>query len=159
MDKYTLNLYPLSQDAMDQYVALLGGTTKEFSNENAGFDLITANDYERGSGTPKLCGMGVAAIMVNDFTNTAVNYWMAPRSSIWKNSVTLANSIGVIDRSYRGELMAALMPMQPGVIAKGTRLVQILAPTMGHISRVNICDKDTMPTSLRGEGGFGSTGV
>jgi dUTP pyrophosphatase len=144
---------------MDQYLAYLGGNTKEYTDENAGFDLLTATDYERDCSAPRLCGMGVAAIMVNQFTNTTVNYWMAPRSSIWKNNVTLANSIGVIDRSYRGELMAALISMKPGVIAKGTRLVQILAPTMGHITRVNICNKDDMPSSLRGEGGFGSTGV
>jgi dUTP pyrophosphatase len=157
--KYILKLFPVSEDARKLYVDYLGGTVKKFpENENAGFDVMLAEDNICSEEKVSFGKLGVKAIMINTFTNQTVHYWLAPRSSIWKNGVTLANSMGVIDRTYRGELMAALMRYQDKDILKGTRVAQILAPDMGHIAEVQLCDLETLDATTRGSGGFGSTG-
>jgi len=69
----------------------------------------------------------------------------------------MANSTGVIDKSYRGELKAPVWSMTANSdIAQGDRLFQIVAPDMGWIRNVRIVD--SMPETERGAGGFGSTG-
>jgi dUTP pyrophosphatase len=72
----------------------------------------------------------------------------------------MANSMGIIDRSYRGVLMGAVLPFRSeGVtIDAGTRLFQILPPDMGTITQVYLNDMGLIDTTERGEGGFGSTG-
>ena len=82
---------------------------------------------------------------------------LMPRSSIYKSGIVMANSIGVIDKSYRGELKAPVWSMTANSqITRGDRLFQIVAPDMGWIRNVRIVD--SMPSTERGEGGFGSTG-
>jgi dUTP pyrophosphatase len=70
----------------------------------------------------------------------------------------MLNSVGVIDKSYRGELMAFLWNTTGGqvVVEKGQRLVQIVARHMGDIVETVVVDK--LPESARGDGGFGSSG-
>lgn len=133
------------------------------ANDNAGFDLYVAKDYIlQKDSSASLLDLGCRARMLRcwDTTEEEVHFWLAPRSSIWKSGVTMANSMGVIDRTYRGILMGAVLPipsMSPYVpINKGARLFQILAPDMGWIKEVRIVE--SLPTTCRGEGGFGSTG-
>jgi dUTP pyrophosphatase len=157
---YVLKLFPVSNESREMYMkALDNKVIKSFpENDNAGFDLFVDSYGEKNSDGFLLAKLGVRGVMVNNFTKQTVHYWMAPRSSIWKNGVTLANSMGVIDRTYRGELMAALHVHSDKPLDKGIRLVQVLAPDMGHISEVRICDESELDTTVRGTGGFGSTG-
>jgi len=131
-------------------------TTKTLSTENAGFDLYVPADTVFAPGERKMVGMGVKAV-VSDGTSLQ-NYWMLPRSSLSKTGLMLANSVGVIDKSYRGELIAALWNSTSDVVKveKGQRLVQIVARDMGDISDCVVVD--VLPISERGAGGFGSTG-
>ena len=83
---------------------------------------------------------------------------VAPRSSVGiKRRLMLTNSIGVIDNSYRGEIMMVFKndgDMRQ-VIQPGERLAQmILLPYVTY----NIVETDTLTETERGEGGFGSTG-
>ena len=131
-------------------------------NLNAGFDLFTADDFS-GSG-PALVSMGVRAMMTRLDTGEPVHYWLAPRSSIYKTGYIMANSLGVIDRSYRGVLKAPVVrsAAQAGEgalvasLKRGDRHFQILAPDMGWIKEVEFVEE--LPATARGEGGFGSTG-
>jgi dUTPase len=71
----------------------------------------------------------------------------------------LMNSVGVIDKSYRGDLIAALWNTtgETVTVAEGQRLVQVVARDMGDIVECVVVDK--LPaTGSRGAGGFGSTG-
>lgn len=69
----------------------------------------------------------------------------------------MANSVGVIDKTYRGELMAPVRSIGPEYnIECGERYFQIVAPDMGWITEVRIVD--SLPETPRGEGGFGSSG-
>jgi dUTP pyrophosphatase len=126
-------------------------------NLNAGFDLITAEDFTAPG--PALVSLGVRAMMTRLGDDEPVHYWLAPRSSIYKTGYIMANSLGVIDRSYRGVLKAPVVRVAGEGAAgfrRGERHFQILAPDMGHIAVVVRCSE--LPATARGDGGFGSTG-
>lgn len=93
-----------------------------------------------------------------------VGYWgmLCPRSSIIKTGFTMANSFGVIDSSYRGELKVSLM--WPGDVNDGlSKLTELLPHKFAQL----IFIKQTLPyftpvenlktDTNRGEGGHGST--
>jgi dUTPase len=132
-------------------------------NENAGFDLLTAETWTgEGAGAPAahLLDLGVRAMLVSNESGKPVHYWLLPRSSIYKTGYVMANSVGVIDASYRGVLKA---PVTRGAGAagpgfkRGDRHFQIVAPDMGWISKVERVK--ALPDTARGDGGFGSTGA
>ena len=85
------------------------------------------------------------------------HYWLVARSSISKTPLRMSNSIGIIDISYRGELIFVVdnTSMQPYVLKKGRRICQIVAMLGSQIyfefGKVDITN--------RGSGGFGSTGT
>jgi dUTPase len=141
------------------------------SDSNAGVDLYIAAHYDPASLVdnlrPTLLNLGCSARLVrvgDDGSEEDVHYWLCPRSSIYKTGLVMANSQGVIDKSYRGTLMAPIWVVSPlafmaaykEVAMEGSRLFQIVAPDMGHISEVRIVE--SLPDSVRGAGGFGSTG-
>lgn len=129
----------------------------ERNNENAGVDLYTVENWNGSVGETHLLDHGTKAMMTSDMTGDTVHYWLAPRSSIFKTGHMMANSLGVIDRSYRGALKAPVVTL-PGATGfkAGERHFQILAPDMGYIREVR--HVDSLPETGRGEGGFGSTG-
>ena len=181
---YRLEILP-SEEGKEFYTRSV-----ERDNTNAGFDLFVVKDCQCEAGKVSLLDLGCKARMVKvypDEIEEEVHYWLPPRSSIWKSGVTQANSIGVIDRSYRGPLMGAVLPIhKPSgywsefstgkgtksgsyvwmncdsrdtgspTIEKGQRLFQIVAPDMGWIKEVRIVE--ALNETVRGEGGFGSTG-
>ena len=82
-----------------------------------------------------------------------------PRSGLAaRHGVTLANSPGTVDCDYRGEVMVLLINLgsETFVIRHGERIAQmVIAPVI----QVPVVLVDTLPSSGRGAGGFGSTGV
>lgn len=84
-------------------------------------------------------------------------YYLYPRSSLSKTPLRLANSVGIIDSSYRGEIMAAVdnISEEDFEIKQGERLFQLCSPTLEPI---NFIIADELTETDRGEGGFGSTG-
>lgn len=81
-----------------------------------------------------------------------------PRSSTGtKLRVMLANTTGIIDSDYRGEIFLFVVNIGDSdvKINKDDRLVQmIIQPYI----KANIIEVDSLENSKRGEGGFGSTG-
>jgi dUTPase len=129
---------------------------------NAGFDLAAAEDWRAAAGEPAhLLDLGVRAMLVDIVTRRPVHFWLLPRSSIYKTGYMMANSVGVIDSSYRGILKAPVAPMgatgeKPG-FKRGDRHFQIVAPNMGYIATVRRVKE--LPATVRGDGGFGSSGA
>ena len=81
-----------------------------------------------------------------------------PRSGLaWKQGVTVLNSPGTIDSSYRGEVHALVVNLgsEDLIIKRGDRIAQaVVAPVVvAHFDFV-----DTLDDTVRGSGGFGSTG-
>lgn len=86
--------------------------------------------------------------------------WMGliyPRSSISKTGYMLANSVGVIDRSYLGELIIALRKVDQDALdlELPLRVAQIVPYPIVHFDVVEV---DDFEDTTRGEGGFGSSG-
>ena len=136
--------------------------TENRSNDNAGVDLFVVTETTLTAEKPvALLDLGVKARMVRLSDGEEVHYWLAPRSSIFKSNVHQVNSLGVIDRTYRGTLMGAVRGLDasqyPTTLLAGIRLFQILAPDMGHIKEVRLVD--SLAETSRGSGGFGSTGL
>lgn len=81
-----------------------------------------------------------------------------PRSGLAaKFGVTVLNSPGTIDADYRGELKVILINhgKQPFIIADGERVAQLV---VARHERVRWVDSEQLEDSMRGAGGFGSTG-
>lgn len=131
-------------------------TTKELDGENAGFDLYVPETVTFAPGERKFLGMGVSAAVLED--TSVAPYWLLPRSSLSKTGLMMMNSVGVIDKGYRGELIAAFWNTldKEVTVKKSDRLVQIVSRDMKSFSEVRVVD--SLPESLRGEGAFGSTG-
>ena len=83
-----------------------------------------------------------------------------PRSSIYKKALTLANSVGVIDSGYRGELILKFKihshSNSDNVYSEGDRVGQII---IVPYPRIELEEVSELSSTKRGPGGFGSTGV
>jgi len=141
------------------------GTVEKLSKDNAGYDLKVIQPVSTLT-TATLIPLGVKARMLKytQMDNGVElvedsHYTLEPRSSIYKTGLIMANSRGIIDLSYRGQLMAPMVSVatNPSIVEAGTRLFQIIAPGLGYIKEVAYVD--TLPETVRGEGGFGSTGT
>jgi dUTP pyrophosphatase len=88
---------------------------------------------------------------------------LLPRSSISKTPLRLANSLGLIDSGYRGQVCAVVdnTDATDCILEKHDRLFQICAHDFLPFLRVIVVDKKEdlpSPPDDRGSGGFGSTG-
>lgn len=79
-----------------------------------------------------------------------------PRSSVYRTGLTLSNGCGVVDSDYRGEIMARFYRLCGGDdYAPGERCVQlIIAPC----PEVEWEEADELTVTVRGAGGYGSSG-
>ncbi len=82
---------------------------------------------------------------------------VVPRSSIIKLGYLMANSVGVIDRAYRGELLIPLIRTDPKAteLALPARVAQMIPRAIQHFPVVEV---DQLGSSARGARGFGSSG-
>ena len=95
-------------------------------------------------------------------------FYMYPRSSTGSSTpLRLANSVGIIDAGYRGELMGCFDNISQSnySIQKYQRLLQICSPNLTYpifpvlVDNLEGLDSYLTITNERGTGGFGSTGV
>lgn len=81
-----------------------------------------------------------------------------PRSGLaLKHGITCLNSPGTIDADYRGEIQVLLINLgeEPFAIRRGERIAQMV---IQKTEQIQWLETDSLPSSKRGEGGFGSTG-
>lgn len=134
-------------DKVNQHNTSLLGT-----HPNSGFDLAAPTSVQ-GVETFKMDFKVKGAMYEND---SPLAYYLYARSSICKTGFRLANSVGIIDSGYRGNIMAYFDVIKNDNVEVYQRLVQICAPDLKpfKIELVHSLDE-----TERGEGGFGSTGV
>ena len=131
--------------------------TLQVNPENAGIDLYAAEDAAL-SQELQYISLGIKAVLLCD--KEPVHYFLFPRSSFAKTGYVMANSVGIIDKSYRGTLKAPVRLLHNGTgIQKNNRYFQIVAPDMGPISAIQFVQDITVYDSNRGEKGFGSSGL
>ena len=82
-----------------------------------------------------------------------------PRSGLAaKNQISVLNTPGTIDSDYRGEIKVILINLgnRTFVVEKGARIAQmVLCPVV----KAELREVDSLETTKRGSGGFGSTGT
>ncbi len=124
---------------------------------NSGFDLFVPEKTVVTSVTSEMIYMRVKCEML--YKGHPCGYYMFPRSSISKTHLMLANHTGIIDAGYRGELIGAFRNLGSDyeVVEKYTRLLQICHPKLCPIY-VIIVQEDSLSSTSRADGGFGSTG-
>ncbi|MEM7046751.1 MAG: dUTP diphosphatase [Pseudomonadota bacterium] len=118
----------------------------------AGYDLATVTGLSLAGGQSVKVPCGIAIALPPGFAGL-----ICPRSGLaHKHGVTVLNAPGVIDSDYRGEIGVLLYNTrgEPYEITPGQRIAQLcLVP----IVRATWDLTEHLPTTERGEGGFGST--
>ena len=137
--------------------------------DDSGLDLYVLQDIHIKVGQTIFIDFGIQCEMIN--SNKNVGYYLYPRSSISKTPLIMANSVGIIDSGYRGNIKAAIKYIpnedffqnytnkeeyKEYIIKKGTRLFQICSCNLQPFTTKVV---DTLTSSERGSGGFGSTGT
>ncbi len=123
-----------------------------FHAGDAGLDLFVIEDQVIPAKSTHPISLQIACENVD---NKA--YYLFPRSSISKTPLRLANSIGLIDGGYRGELVGMVDNIydEDFHIKRGERYFQLVAVDSSPIEFELVTE---LSKSSRGEGGFGSTG-
>ena len=80
-----------------------------------------------------------------------------PRSSVCRQSLMLSNSVGVLDSSYRGEILLKfrIINTAQGYYEIGDRIGQLLILPYPTVSLEEV---EELSSTERGDGGFGSSG-
>src|SRR5205085_7086624 len=122
---------------------------------DAGLDLTSAIGAEIGPGERASIPTGVAVAIPERHAGLVL-----PRSGLAsREGLTLANAPGLIDAGYRGEVICAVVNLdreQPVKILRGDRIAQLVIIATPVVSPAWV---EVLPSSSRGQGGFGSTGV
>jgi dUTP pyrophosphatase len=122
---------------------------------DAGLDLRSTVDVEVAPGSRALVPTGLAVAIPDGHAGLVL-----PRSGLAsKVGLTLANAPGLIDAGYRGEVVCAVVNLdrtETVRIARGDRIAQLVVVAVPEATAVEVAD---LPGSVRGSGGFGSTGV
>ncbi|KGJ73522.1 deoxyuridine 5'-triphosphate nucleotidohydrolase [Cryobacterium roopkundense] len=122
---------------------------------DAGADLHSAEALIVAPGARALVGTGVSIALPDGFAAFVV-----PRSGLAaRHGITIVNSPGTVDAGYRGEIKVTLLNtdlIAPFSVAVGDRIAQLI---IMPVVRATFIPVDRLPGSLRGEGGFGSTGL
>lgn len=124
----------------------------------AGFDLRAAVPGD----APLLLRPGERLLVPTGFACAVPHGYemqVRPRSGLAvKHGVTVANTPGTVDSDYRGPLMVCLINLgaEPFDISRGDRIAQAVIAPAPQIALIEVEDLDA---TVRGEGGFGSTGI
>lgn len=108
-------------------------------------DLVVENEF------------GKELLRIQQDRGWNVSLDLRPRSSIWKTGMVLSNAVGTIDELYRGEVSAVFYHVLPEMprYRVGDRIGQIkLRITLP----LEFEEVDELGRTLRGDGGYGSTG-
>lgn len=116
------------------------------------FGLIQALEIAPGAIAPISTGIAVS------INNPDWGLFLFGRSGLGKKGIRLANSVGVIDSDYQGELIVMLRNDSnvPFRVAHGDRIAQGVFMPVRQAQFVEV--EDFAVRTTRGEGGFGSTG-
>jgi dUTP pyrophosphatase len=121
---------------------------------DAGADLVTTVDVRLEPGRRALVPTGIALALPEGYVGL-----VHPRSGLAaRHGVAIVNAPGTIDAGYRGEvkvLLVNLDPETPVDLLRGDRVAQLVVQRVEHARFVQVGE---LPGSVRGTGGYGSTG-
>ncbi|WP_191621708.1 dUTP diphosphatase [Microbacterium caowuchunii] len=121
---------------------------------DAGADLVATEAVRLAPGERALIGTGVRIALPEGYVAFVV-----PRSGLAaKHGITVLNAPGTVDAGYRGEIKVTLLNTdrtEPYEVAVGDRIAQLI---IMNVPPVRFVPVDELADSVRGAGGFGSTG-
>lgn len=127
--------------------------TYSYFHSDSGFDLFMPKDVTVKPKESKMIDLEIRCE-----PKFPGGYYLYPRSSFGKTSLRLKNSVGIIDNLYRGNLKVLIentSDTEDIEIKKGERYFQLCHPSLTAM-QVKITEK--VNDTVRGAGGFGSTG-
>lgn len=121
---------------------------------DAGADLVTTVDVTLAPGERALVPTGVAIALPEGFAA-----FVHPRSGLAaRHGLSIVNTPGTVDAGYRGEIKVALVnhdPREAIELRRGDRVAQLVVQRVEHAVFTEVGE---LPASVRGDGGYGSTG-
>lgn len=121
---------------------------------DAGADLLTTVDVTLAPGERALVPTGVALALPSGFVAL-----VHPRSGLAaRHGLSIVNTPGTVDAGYRGEIKVLLINLDPHdaiVLRRGDRVAQLI---LQRVETARFVEVDVLPESVRGQGGYGSTG-
>lgn len=121
---------------------------------DAGADLRASVDVELAPGERQTVPTGIAIALPEGYAA-----FVHPRSGLAaRHGLTVVNAPGTVDAGYRGEISVTLLNTDGENairLARGDRIAQLVIQRVETATFVEVAQ---LPTSLRGAGGFGSTG-
>lgn len=121
---------------------------------DAGADLVTTVDIELAPGERALVPTGVAIALPAGYVAL-----VHPRSGLAaRHGLSIVNTPGTVDAGYRGEIKVALINhdlSESIVLRRGDRIAQLV---IQRVERARFVEVAELPESVRGSGGYGSTG-
>lgn len=122
---------------------------------DAGLDLRSAEDVVLKPFERRLVSTGLAIAIPDGYAG-----FVQPRSGLaLREGLSMANTPGLIDAHYRGELKVCAINLDPERdihITKGERIAQLV---IQKVPRVSLMEVDELDETDRGVGGFGSSGA
>ncbi len=122
---------------------------------DAGLDLRSTVDVLVEPGRRSMVPTGLAVAIPEGFAGLVL-----PRSGLAsRRGLTMANSPGLIDSGYRGEIVCAVVNLDREssvAISRGDRIAQLVVIPIAEVEPMEV---EELPASGRGRGGFGSTGA
>ena len=122
---------------------------------DAGLDLRSAEDVTLAPHERRLVSTGLAVAIPEGYAG-----FVQPRSGLaLREGLSMANTPGLIDAHYRGELKVCAVNLdarEPIHISRGERIAQLV---IQRVPIVELLEVDELDATDRGEGGFGSSGV
>ena len=121
---------------------------------DAGADVVTAVDVTLQPGERALVPTGIALAVPDGYVAL-----VHPRSGLAaRHGLSIVNSPGTIDAGYRGEVKVLLVnhdPTEPIELRRGDRVAQLV---FQRVEEAAFTEVEVLPSSARGDGGYGSTG-
>ena len=120
---------------------------------DAGIDLATVEALELPPGGRAAAPTGLALAIPDGWVGL-----VHPRSGLARrHGLTVANAPGTIDAGYRGEVQVLLINLGDETVRleAGDRVAQLL---LQQVARVDLEEVDALDETVRGGGGFGSSG-
>ena len=121
---------------------------------DAGADLHAREDVTLLPGQRRLVPTGVALALPDGYVAL-----VHPRSGLaHRSGLSIVNAPGTIDAGYRGEVQVCLVNLDPATpieLRRGDRIAQLVIQRFENATFVEV---DALPDSVRGAGGYGSTG-
>lgn len=121
---------------------------------DAGADLLTTVDVTLAPGERALVPTGIAIALPHGYVAL-----VHPRSGLAaRHGLSIVNTPGTVDAGYRGEIKVLLINLDqhdPIVLRRGDRVAQLV---IQRVETARFVDVEVLPESVRGAGGYGSTG-